>query len=193
MESPLAAAAGAGLDVNGVTPQMILDVGVHGSEVALLADGRVIDAIAIRAGCRDIEQAVLSHLYRRHQVLAAPHAAWRALRWGSAVGFTADDVAVPVQVSRPELTAQLSVPVTEITAAVQRLACRAGRRTGRDALDEGLVVVGGGGTVPLLLTTLTEELHCPVSGAADPRRAVLRGLGHLLAEARSYPQVWASR
>jgi len=192
MDSPLAAAAGAGLDISSSAPRMMLDVGVHGSEVALLADGRVIDAIAINQGCRDIEQAVLAHLYRRHHVLAAPHATWRALSLGSAVGFTADDVAVPVQVSRPELAAQLIVPATEITAAVRRLACRAGRRFVLDTLEQGLVVVGGGGTVPLLLTTLAGELHCSVIAAPDPRRAVVRGLGFLLAEAQRCPEVWES-
>jgi rod shape-determining protein MreB len=192
MDAPLAAAAGAGLDISSTTPHMILDVGVHGSEIAVLADGRVIDAIAIEQGCHEIEHAVLAHLYRRHHVLAAPHAAWRALRLGSAVAFTADDVAVPVQVSRPELAAQLSGPATEITAAVRRLACRTGQRIDRDVLEQGLVVVGGGSTVPLLLTTLAEELRCSVGAAPDPLRAVVRGLGLLLGETQHYPQVWAS-
>lgn len=93
--------------------------GVHGSEVAVLADGRVIDAIAIEQGCHDIEQTVLAHVYRRHRVLAAPHAVWHALRLGSAVAFT---------------------------AAVRRLAGRTSQRLDRDALEQGLVVVGGGST-----------------------------------------------
>lgn len=192
MDAALAAAAGAGLDISSTVPRLVLDVGVHGSEAAVLADGRIIDAIAIGQGCHEIERAVLAHLYRQHHVLAAPHAAWRALRLGSAVGFTASDVAVPVRVSHPELAAQLSGPAAEITAAVRRLACRSGQRIGRDTFEQGLVVVGGGATVPLLLTTLAEELHCPVVAAPDPRRAVARGLGLLLGEAQRCPELWAS-
>jgi actin-like ATPase involved in cell morphogenesis len=52
--------------------------------------------------------------------------------------------------------------------------------------------VGGGSTVPLLLTTLAEELRCSVGAAPDPLRAVVRGLGLLLGETQHYPQVWAS-
>lgn len=192
MDAPLAAAAGAGLDISSTVPRLVLDVGVHGSEAAVLADGRVIDAIAIVQGCHAIERAVLAHLYRRHHVFAAPHAAWRALRLGSTIGFTARDTAVPVRVSHPELAAQLSGPAAEITAAVRQLARRSGERIGRDTLEHGLVVVGGGAAVPLLLTTLAEELHCPVVAARDPGRAVVRGLGLLLDEAQRCPEVWAS-
>jgi len=192
MDAPLAAAAGAGLDISSSRPRMVLDIGVYGGEVALLADGRILEATAIGQGCHEIEQAVLAHLYRRHRVLAAPHAAWRALRLGSAVAFTADDVAVPVQVSGPELAAQLSGPAGEITAAVRRLALRAGQQLDRDALDQELVVVGGGSTVPLILTTLAEELCCSVVAASDPTRAVIRGLGLLLEEGRRCRRVWDS-
>lgn len=171
MDAPLAAAAGAGIDISSTVPRLVLDVGVHGSEAAVLADGRVIDAIAIGQGCHQIERAVLAHLCRRHHVLAAPYAAWRALRLGAA---------------------QLSGPAAEITAAVGQLGRRSGERIGRDTFEHGLVVVGGGGSVRLLLTTLAEDLHCAVVAAPDPGRAVVRGLGLLLDEAQRCPEVWAS-
>lgn len=189
MDAPLAAAAGSGLDISGTAPHLLLDVGVHGSEVALLAEGRLRDALAISRGCQEIERAVLAYLYRRHHLRPPGQGAGHALRLTPPTGGSA----VPTQGCHPELAARLSSVVAEIAAGVWRLAGRAGQRIGHDALEHGLMVVGGGAAASQLLAMLSAELRCPVVAAVDPRRAIVRGLGELLCETRRYPQIWVTR
>jgi rod shape-determining protein MreB and related proteins len=192
MEAPLAAAAGANIDVGGTAPRVVLDVGVHGSEVAVLADGRVIEVRGCAVGCHDIERAVLAHVFRRHRVLAAPQAAWRALRSGSMTAFDGQEVRTEIRVNRAELVADLWVPVSAIVEAVRRVAERGSARLGTDALAGGVTVVGGGGCLPPLINTLQAELAAPVTAAADPRRAVIRGLAKFLRETGRHPELWNS-
>jgi len=191
MEAPLAAAAGAGLDTASARPCLVIDVGVHGSEVAVVAEGRVVDAVGCATGCRDIERAILAHLYRRHHILATPNAAWQAFHVGSATVLHLDgDTPVAVQVSGPELAIEISDPTATIVSAARRLIERAAAVPGRDPLGQSAQLVGGGALVPQLAQTLRDELGADVHVPRDPRRAAVRGVARLIEEADRYPQLW---
>lgn len=191
MEAPLAAALGAGVDAASTVQQVVLDVGVHGSEAALIAEGRVLDAVACSEGCHDIEQAILTHLYRRHHVLATPYAAWQALRVGSATAVHPRvDEPIAVQVSPAELAAEISDPTAAIVRAVRRLTERATLVLDRDPLGNGVLIVGGGALVPQLARTIRAELGTQVRVPREPRNVAVRGVGLLVAEAERYPRLW---
>ena len=162
MEAPLAAAAGANVDIAGTTPRIVLDVGVHGSEAAVLCDGRVVDVVSCYAGCHDVERAAVAHAYHRHHVLAA------------------------------ELAADLSVPIAPIVESVRRVVQRAGARLGTDILAGGIVVVGGGGVLPALLDTLRAECGTRTEPALAPRHAIVRGLAEFVGQAGRHPQLWGA-
>lgn len=191
MDAPLAAAAGAGVDTASTLPRVVLDVGVHGSEAAVIAEGRVLDAKGASEGCHHIEQAILAHLYRRHHVLATPQAGWQTLRVGSAtVMDPREDTPHPVHVSPAELAAEISGPVGEIVSVVRRLTERATAVLDRDPLEHGVLLVGGGALVPQLSQTIRAELGTQVHIPRDPRRVAARGVGLLVAEAERYPRLW---
>lgn len=191
MEAPLAAAAGAGVDTARAGARLVLDVGVHGSEVAIVAEGRVVDAVACATGCHDIEHAVLSHLYRRHHILATPDAAWQALRAGSATIQHPDgDSPIAVRLNGAELAIEISDPTATIVSAVRRLSQRATDVLDHDPLDQGVLLVGGGALFPQLARTLRAELGTDVHIPRDPRRAAVRGAARFIDEAERYPQLW---
>jgi rod shape-determining protein MreB len=194
MEQPLAAAAGVGLDITGTTPCTIVDVGVHATDVTVLADGRVIDTLSAPVGCHDVERAVLAHVYRRHRLMASPHAAWRAIRRGTLTAFGPDsDERTEVQVSKAELAAALCLPVSAIVEAVRSTGRRGAERLATDVLAGGIVVVGGGALLAPLTTTLRDELEVRVTVPADPRRAVIRGLSAFVTETFGHPNLWVER
>lgn len=191
MEAPLAAAAGAGVDTAAAVPRVVLDVGVHGSEAAIVAEGRVLDAVACATGCRNIEHAILDHLYRRHHILATPNAAWQALQVGSATVVHANgDGPVAIRLNGAELAIEISDPTATIVSAVRRLSQRAATVLDRDPLEHGLLLVGGGALVPQLARTLRAELGTDVHVPHDPTRAAIRGLARFIDEADRYPQLW---
>jgi rod shape-determining protein MreB len=190
MEAPLAAALGAGVDVTGTAPTVVLDVGVRGGEVSVVADGRVIAAAECFVGCWDVERVVVAHVYRRHHVLAAPQAAWRALQVGSMTAASGGRETCEIRVNRSELAADLCVPMSAIVSTVRRAVERGSSRLGTDALSGGVVVVGGGGCLPQLVETLRAELEAPVRAAIEPRRAVIRGLAEFAVEAARHPRLW---
>jgi rod shape-determining protein MreB len=191
MEAPLAAAAGAGIDTAGAVPRLVLDVGVHGSEVAVIGEGRVLDAVSCATGCHDIERAIVTHLYRRHHILATPYAAWQALRVGSATIVNPDgERPVAVRLNVAELAIDISDPTATILSGVRRLAQRHAAVLDRDPLEHGVLVVGGGALVPQLIRTLRVELGADVQVPHDPRRAAIRGVAQFIDEAERYPQLW---
>ena len=191
MDAPLAAAAGAGLDTASAVPRLVLDVGVHGSEVALVAEGRVLDAVGCATGCQDIEHAILRHLYRRHRILATPNVAWRALQAGSAtIVHPDDDTPIAVRLNGSELSVEISDPTATIVSAVRRLTQRAAAVLDRDPLEHGVLLVGGGALVRQLARTVEVELGADVHVPPDPRRTAIRGDARFIGEAERYPQLW---
>jgi len=181
MEAPLAAAAGAGVDTAGATPRVVLDVGAHGSEVAIVAEGRVLDAVGCAAGCHDIEDAIL----------ATANAAWHALRVGSATILPPDDdTRVAMRLSAAELAVEISDPTATIVSAVRRLTQRAAAVLDRDPLEHGVLLVGGGALIPQVARTLRAELGTGVHVPQDPRRAAVRGVAQFIEEAERNPYLW---
>jgi rod shape-determining protein MreB len=191
MDAPLAAAAGAGVDTASALPRVVLDVGVHGSEAAIIAEGRVLDAAGCPEGCHAVERAILGHLYRRHHILATPRAGWQALHAGAATVTDAhEDSPHRVQVSPAELAADISGPIAGIVTTVRRLTERGAAVLDRDPLEHGVLLVGGGALVPQLARTIRAELGTQVHIPRDPRRVAARGVGLLVAEAERHPRLW---
>ena len=191
MDAPLAAAAGAGVETASTLPRVVLDVGVHGSEAAIIAEGRVLDAAGCPEGCHAVERAILTHLYRRHHILATPQAGWQALHVGAAIVTDAQvDLPHRVRLSPAELAADISGPIAGIVRTVRRLTERGASVLDRDPLEHGVLLVGGGALVPQLARTIRAELGTQVRIPRDPRRVAARGVGLLVAEAERHPRLW---
>ncbi|HET7529428.1 MAG TPA: rod shape-determining protein [Mycobacteriales bacterium] len=169
MEAPLAAAVGSDLDVTGRAPYLVVDVGVYGSEAAVVADGRVVDSVAAPVGCADVLRERARRLNGRRDTATPPASAqWRA-------------VGTPTRVDGP---------VDALVVMVRRAVWRGHERLGTDPLGHGITVVGGGAALPALLARLRLEFGADVTRAHDPRRATIRGLSALAIEADRLPQLW---
>jgi rod shape-determining protein MreB len=187
VESALAAAAGADFDITGSCPRLVVDIGARRTEVAVLADGHVLAARDLAAGCVDVEEAVLAYLYQRHRLVATPRAARQALQTSQATGIPADgSQPATVYISAGELTAATKEPASAVVQCVRRVI----DEFADEQCAPALLVAGGGAAFPTVVETLTKELPAAVKTALDPRRAVIRGMALVLDEASRRPELW---
>ncbi|MBN1847525.1 MAG: rod shape-determining protein [Deltaproteobacteria bacterium] len=71
------AAIGAGMDVDSPHAQVLIDIGEGVTDLAIIRDGRLIHASAVRTACGDLQKAVRSAIVSRHKVCIYPAEAER--------------------------------------------------------------------------------------------------------------------
>lgn len=69
IEEPVAAAIGAGLAVEDAEACMVVDIGGGTTDIAVLSLGGVIDARSIRCAGNVMDEAIVRHVRREHQLL----------------------------------------------------------------------------------------------------------------------------
>ena len=66
LEEPMAAAIGAGMDVDGTTGCMIADIGGGTTDVAIIALGGIVCSTSIRHAGDKINEAIIQYMRKRH-------------------------------------------------------------------------------------------------------------------------------
>ncbi|MEM8820668.1 MAG: rod shape-determining protein, partial [Pseudomonadota bacterium] len=74
---PIAAAIGAGLPITEPTGSMIVDIGGGTTEVAVLSLSDIVYARSVRTGGDKMDEAIISHLRRQHNMLIGESTAER--------------------------------------------------------------------------------------------------------------------
>lgn len=190
METPIAAALGAGLAVEEPTASMILDVGAGHSTCGVISLGGIVASQSVPVGSVAFDEAIIRHLKRQHKLLVARETAEEVKRkLGSAVPrrvpaqaeFTGQDTFSDaprsVLVTSAELAAALERPLAQIIGTVRDTLARTPPELASDIIDRGIVLTGGGSLLNGLPERLRRETHMPVQRAESPGTCVVTGSG----------------
>ena len=80
MEEPVAAAIGAGLNIDEPAATMVVDIGGGTTDVAVLSLGGVIEARSLRCAGNAMDEAIIRYVRREHRLSAGEHVPWRGDR-----------------------------------------------------------------------------------------------------------------
>lgn len=69
IEEPVAAALGAGIDINGSTGHMVVDIGGGTTDIAVVSYGGVVVAESIKVAGNELDEAIISYIKKRYKVL----------------------------------------------------------------------------------------------------------------------------
>ena len=69
IEEPVAAALGAGIDINGSTGHMVVDIGGGTTDIAVVSYGGVVVAESIKVAGNELDEAIISYMKKRYKVL----------------------------------------------------------------------------------------------------------------------------
>lgn len=184
-----AAALGAGLPITEPVASMICDVGGGTTEIAVLSVGEIVSARSVRLGGDSFDEAVVAHLRRRHNLrISAGVAEQLRIDIGGAL-VVAQERSVEVSgidavsglprrvpVTGSEIREALAAPLEEIVDAIKSTLDGCSPDLAADLVDHGLVLAGGGSLLTEFDRYLERQLGVPVRRAADPLRAVARGV-----------------
>lgn len=193
VDEPMAAAIGAGLPITEPTGSMIVDIGGGTTDIAVVSLGGIVYGRSLRLAGGDMDEAIIQHVKRRHNLLIGEPTAERIKREvGSAVPLEkplrvevkgrhlSEGVPRTVTITDAEIREALSEPIRAIVKAIREaLECVPPELCG-DIYERGVVLTGGVALLRKLDEHLRNETGLPVLVAEDPLATVVVGAGKLL-------------
>ena len=189
IETPIAAAIGAGLSVEEPVAAPIVMVGGGASETAIMSLGGIVTSRSVRIGGTHLDDAIAVALRHRYGVVVAPHVAESLkMELASPLGSRRREVrVVPARTVDRGLPVNVEVPGDIIEAAVNDN-IRAIVRSVKECLGEappdlahdvsvrGLSLVGGLARLEDFADLLAREVGVSCHVVDQPELAVIRGL-----------------
>lgn len=192
-EEPLAAAIGAGLPIGQPSGSMIVDLGGGTTESAVISCGGIVAYRSIRLGGNKMDEAIVSYIKRRHNILIGENSA-EELK--VVLGSVFDNPNIePMFVKGRSLTSGLPVTVS-VSAADVRDAIdeclnsiieiikstleATPPELASDIMERGIVLSGGGALLPGLDMLIYKETGIHTLTAENPMDCVALGAGKML-------------
>jgi rod shape-determining protein MreB len=191
VDEPVAAAAGAGFDLNAGDGGFVVDVGGGTTEVAAVAGWRVVRAESLRMAGNAMDDAIISAARSGLGLILSQRAA-RQLKaelgltggpegWAETVGLDAARRTPRVEKVPGDLVAGALGPVVSaIGTTVQNVLSDIPAGLAEDVVRGQVRLSGGGALLPGLADRLAEVAGMGVAVVDDPLRAVVRGAARML-------------
>ncbi len=193
IEEPMAAAIGAGINVDEPRGSMVVDIGGGTSEVAVISLDGIVYSASARIGGDKFDEAIISYVRRNYGMLIGEATAERIkkdigcaypgrdLREIEVKGRNlAEGVPRSFTLNSNEILEALQEPLYGIVQAVRTALEQTPPELGSDIAEHGIVLTGGGALLHDLDRLLMEETGLPVIVAEDPLTCVARGGGRVL-------------
>jgi rod shape-determining protein MreB len=191
IDEPVAAAAGAGFDLDGGSGGFVVDVGGGTTEVAAVAGWRVVRAQSLRMAGNAMDEAIVNAARSSLGLILSQRAA-RQLKmtlgltggpdgWAETVGIDAARRTPRVERVSGELVASALEPViAAIARAVQEVLSDIPSGLAEDVVRGKIRLAGGGALLPGLASRIEAIAEIGAVVAEDPLRCVIRGAAAML-------------
>ncbi|MDR3051339.1 MAG: rod shape-determining protein [Oscillospiraceae bacterium] len=200
IDESVAAAIGAGLDVQKAYGSMVVNIGGGITGLAVLAMGRCVvsDATTKATGDR-MSEAIIRYLRRKHNLMIGERSA-EMLKINIGAAQPRKDVlymevtgrnlltGLPktIAVSSTEMADAMDETIQTLVESMQAMLERTPPELVTDIFDRGIVLTGGGSQLFGLDKLLSDQLRVDCRVADDPVASVVLGIGMILEEIETH-------
>lgn len=189
---PMAAALGAGLDVEAPEGHMIIDIGGGTTEIACISLGGIVCSESIDVAGDVFTDDIRNYMRQNHNIRIGERTAEDIkIAIGSAITELDDEpedfvvtgpnlvTALPttVTLSYSEIAYALEKSLVKVDAAVMKVLESVPPELYSDVYKKGVYMAGGGALIKGLAKRLSDKCDIPFIVTEDPLRAVARGTG----------------
>ena len=193
IEEPMAAAIGAGLQVEEATGCMVVDIGGGTTEIAIISLNGVVYRDSIRIGGDRFDESIVSYVRRKYGSLIGDSTAER-IKQEIGCAYKSDELreidvrgrhlaeGVPrsFTLTNDEILAALEEPLEAMMRSVKLALEQSPPELAADIAESGIVLTGGGALLTDLDKRISNETGLPAFIAEDPLTCVARGGGKAL-------------
>ena len=160
IEEPVAAAIGAGIDINRPDGHLVVDIGGGTSDIAVISLSGVVESASIKVAGDKFDEAIIKYIRRKHNVLIGERTAEELKMSIGCVFPKPEEEVVEIkgrclmtglprvfQVSSNEMIEAFEEPVQQILEAVHSVLERTPPELVADISSNGIVMTGGGSLI----------------------------------------------
>jgi rod shape-determining protein MreB len=196
VEEPVAAAVGAGVEIDKDDVTMILDIGGGSSDIAVLTRGEIVHTASLKVAGNAFDEAIRRHVRRAHQLsiglasaerikIEAGAASTRANGRVAEAHIRGRDVVrkrMKEVVLRPhDVGTALAGPIAEMAELVRRALEDLTPEHRAEIGKAGILMTGGGALLEGLDAELARQVGVPFKLARNPMQCVVSGTATILA------------
>lgn len=192
IEEPLAAAIGAGLDVESPKGNFIVDIGGGTSEIAVISLGGIVLGRSIRIAGDEMDEAIINYVRLKYSLLLGQPTAENVKINIANLGGGKDKFTVvrgrdletglpkSVKLAGSEIREALAPVIQEIISNVADTLEETPPELVGDIMEKGIHLAGGGALLPGIDKMVLEKTKMPTFVNEDPLTCVVRGCGKVL-------------
>jgi rod shape-determining protein MreB len=195
IEEPVAAALGAGLEIEASTACMVVDIGGGTADIAVIKAGRVMQGRSVRVAGNAFDEAIMRYVRRRHHLVIGESNAERIkIEAGTAVmQANGGDVEIHIKgrdlrqghlksvvLGAKDIAEALNGCIAELAEFVLRAIEDLPPATAREVANQGVVLTGGGSLLDRLDVALAERVGVPFVLPQTPMHCVIKGTALVL-------------
>ena len=199
IEEPLAAAVGAGLNIEVPAGNLIVDIGGGTTDIAIISLNGIVVSDSIRVGGDELDRAIINYTRAKESCVIGDVTAESVKKQlGTALYMPENEVkeldvkahnlatGIPKKFTLTswDIYEAFKDPLSKIISAVKQTMSSCPPEISADIAESGIVLTGGGALIDGLDMLLTSETGLPVVIAEDPLTCVARGCGTVLSENR---------
>lgn len=193
IEEPMAAAIGAGLEIQKPSGNMIVDIGGGTTEVAVISLSGIVYSKSVRMAGDKMDEAIVSYIKKKYNLMIGERTA-ELIKMSVGSGYPLNQerkvevkgrdlvAGIPktLEVTSEEIREALDEPLKVIVDAVKLALEKTPPELASDIVDKGIVLAGGGALLRNLDQLIHKETNLPVRVADDPLSVIVLGCGKAL-------------
>lgn len=193
IEEPLAAAIGAGLDINKASGNMVIDIGGGTTDVAVISLGGIVVRASIKVAGDKFDEAITRYIRKKHKLMIGERTA-EDLKINIGSAYETDEIremeikgrdlvtGLPknINVTSVEMREALEETVNAIAETTHAVLEKTPPELAADIAEKGIVMTGGGSLLNGLSDLIQSVTNVPVYVAEDAVSCVAMGTGKVL-------------
>ncbi len=197
MEEPMAAAIGAGLDVDSSTGCMITDIGGGTCDIAIIALGGVDTSTSLRMAGDHMNESIIAYIRKVYNLMIGEKMAERAKieigcafideadpDWVRKTAISGRDLVTglpkSIEITSRDICKAIEESVQAIVSGVKGTLENAPPELAADIINTGMLLAGGGAALRGLDSLIERETGIRTAIAENASEAVARGTGQSL-------------
>lgn len=194
IEEPIAAAIGAGLEIEKAEGNMVIDIGGGTTEIAVLSLGGIVVGDSIRVGGDKFDQALIRYVRENYNMIIGESTAEEIkINIGSADRESEAKFEVKgrdlmsglprnIEISAQETHQAFKELLDNIAQAARRVLEKTPPELSADIVGKGIILTGGGSLLQGLDKFISKQTEVGVFVTDDPLACVAEGTGQALNE-----------
>ncbi len=202
IEEPMAAAIGAGMPIDEPIGNMIVDIGGGTTEVAVISLAGIVHSRSVRIAGDELDESIANYVRRAYNLYIGERTAEQVKIEIASAYKLEQELSMTIKgrdmvtglprsavIRSEEVRAAIAEPVNTIVEAIKLTLEATPPELAADAMNNGIMLAGGGALLRGLDTLIHQETGMPVRIAENPLDCVVLGTGKMLEAMHDNPAI----